>query len=482
MTIPEADTWRAYIVDHPDEVDVRALTQTINCDEQLEFHPNPARAIRPEARRAFRRLIDAVVSAEVQSGLGVRSLRLAVRGGGDFIHKLVRRGMRPDAAAAWLGRALQLGAADATGIFQREHLRRTPKARAWLLRRRGADRVRDVYTLVELPGGDDDLAVRTLRLIEPVLSGNTRVFVGFTASTEGKPASALTLEAAAHEVHLLGSDAARLGINFHPPENGAFFPGTRPARSGMLSAGVADAELLANAIRRARSAGKSDAEIEEALIAAHATMLRMAAEVAQRVAARRGLRWDGISPVSAPVNCTIHGAPPQWRSSWAVLEELHGAPVESINILQATARYNACLYRAAKLSQQKVNGFIGSFNPPAEDGLLAQRVREGRITVRDLILQESVCSAGIDMCVVRPETTAAQIAALYGEVASLSDQWSKPLTVRLIVPPRTAPRTAEGDLILGGLLGAGPAMALPSSSGSAAHRVQTVGRLQRRLR
>ena len=85
------------------------------------------------------------------------------------------------------------------------------------------------------------------------------------------------------------------------------------------------------------------------------------------------------------------------------------------------------------------------------------------------------------MAGVRPETTAGQIAALYTEVAALSDQWSKPLTVRVIVPSRSALHTAAGDVVLGGLLGGGPAMTLPSGS-TATHPVQTVGRLQRSSR
>ena len=478
--LTEGDTWRATIASHPDQIDIRALTMTVYCDEVVEYRKNPAEAVRPALKRKVRQLIRAAISAECRSGVSTRSVRLAVGHCEVFIRALVaRHGLRADAAATWLGVALETFAAAASEWFQREHAKRLPAARMRLLRRLNADRGRDVFVLAELRAGDDATAERSARMIEPILNGNPHVFAGFTASTPGRPACALTLDAVAHEVHLMGTDAARCGINFLPPDNGAFFPGTHVAQNGVVSAGVADAELLAAAIRDARSAGKSDAAVEEAFVNMHAAVLRISGELGQTIAAHCGLRWAGISPVTAPVNCTIHGASPQWRSSWAVLEELHGSPVESVNILRATAHLNACLWRAAQQSGQKICGFIGSFNPPAEDGLLAQRVREGRITVRDLVLQETVCSSGVDMAIARSDTTVMQIAALYGEVASLSDQWSKPLTVRVIVPPRGARYTANGDVFLGGLLGSGPPMELLSSSGAAMHVVQTVGHLQR---
>lgn len=478
--LSEGDTRRAAITSRPDQVDIRALTMTRRCEELFEYCPNPAQGVSRAAKLEVRRLIRAAVSAECRFGVSVRSVRVAVGDGEKFIRTLVAlHGLRPDAAAAWLGRASELLAATASREFQREHSRRLPASRMRLLRRLGADRAREVFVLVELRADDHTSGPRTARMIDPILDGNAHVFTGVTASTAGSPASSVTLDALAHEVHLMGTNAARCGVNFLPPDNGAFFPGTHVAQSGVLSAGVADAELLAAAIRNARSAGTGDAGVEEALVSMHAAVLRIAGEVGQTVAARCGLRWVGISPVTAPVNCTIRGAAPQWRSSWAVLEELHGSPVESVNILRATSHLNACLWRAAQQSQQKICGFIGSFNPPAEDGLLAQRVREGRITVRDLILQETVCSSGVDMAIARPETTVTQIAALYGEVASLSDQWSKPLTVRVIVPPADARYTAAGDVFLGGLLGSGPPMELLNSSGAAMHVVQTIGHLQR---
>jgi uncharacterized protein (UPF0210 family) len=471
------------IARRPDEVDIRAFTLTFEVAELLKFDLNPERAVLPGARREVRKLVNELIGVDCRSGIGIRTVRLSLRGCGSFIKAIVaHHAIREDAAAAWLGRALELLAAAESSRFQREYLGRIPATRAKLLHRLHADSVREIFILVELRGGDNVADERTVRWMEAILSGNPHVFVGFTASTKGRPASSATLQAAAREVHLMGCDAARCGINFQPPENGAFFPGTQPTQRRALSAGIADAQLLADAVRDARKTGDDDFLVEEALVAMHAAVLRIAGEIGQAVAARCGLRWVGISPVSAPVNCVTTGASPLRRSSWAVLEALHGSPVDSANILQATARYNACLWRSAKRSGQKICGFIGSFNPPAEDGLLAQRVREGRITVRDLILQETVCSSGVDMVIVRPETSAAQIAALYAEVASLSDQWDKSLTVRVIVAPRSAPLGTTGDVRLGGLLGEAPTMELPGSSVANAHAVQTVGRLQRRTR
>jgi uncharacterized protein (UPF0210 family) len=472
---------RAYLAAHPDKADLRALTLTFDCDKLLNPAADCRKAVLPDARSVIRAFRKAASGAEQQFEVSIRTIRLSLRGCRKFIAAVGKtRGLRDDAAAQWLGDALEALALEHSHWLSHEHRRRTPTARSKLLNRVSADRNREMFVLVELPAvalGDE--SERTIRLISPVLQGHPHVFVGVTASDESSPASSAALRAVADEVRLLGTDAARLGVNFVPPANGAFFPGTRPTRHGVLSAGVADAEVLTAAILDARRAGAEEELVEETMITAHAEVLRVASEIGRYVAEVGGFEWMGVSTVSAPVNCSDHRGP-AWRSSWSTMEALNGGIVGTENVVPATARFNACLHRAGIESGEKMCGFEGSFNPPAEDGLLAERVRQRRITVTDLILQEAVSSAGVDMVVLQPGTTSSQIAKLFAEVACISDHWGKPLTVRVIVPPESAVRTITGDYFLGGLLGAAPAISLPRAYGAdKLRRFRTMGRLKR---
>jgi uncharacterized protein (UPF0210 family) len=88
-------------------------------------------------------------------------------------------------------------------------------------------------------------------------------------------------------------------------------------------------------------------------------------------------------------------------------------------------------------------GYSGLMLPVLEDRVLAQRAGENRFGIQELLLFSSVCGTGLDLVPLAGDTPTAVLAALIGDVATLSSKLGKPLSARLFpVPGKSA-----GDLV-----------------------------------
>ena len=75
--------------------------------------------------------------------------------------------------------------------------------------------------------------------------------------------------------------------------------------------------------------------------------------------------------------------------------------------------------------------------------MLAERAGENRFGVEELLLFSSVCGTGPDVVPLAGDTPVDAVAALIGDVATLSSKLGKPLSARLFpVPGKDA-----GDLV-----------------------------------
>ncbi len=119
------------------------------------------------------------------------------------------------------------------------------------------------------------------------------------------------------------------------------------------------------------------------------------------------------------------------RSVGTALEKLG---VRSVG-LHGSLAAAAFLMDAIDRARYKKIGFNGLMLPILEDAVLAKRVEEGTLTIKDLLLMSSVCGTGLDTVPLSGDVSKEQVASVLLDVASLSSRLQKPLTARLMPIP-----------------------------------------------
>ena len=126
-----------------------------------------------------------------------------------------------------------------------------------------------------------------------------------------------------------------------------------------------------------------------------------------------------------------HPRPVSTPASDRRIETLTGAPFGAPSTLAACATITAVL----KGLDVRTCGYSGLMLPVLEDTVLAQRAREGRYGVSELLLYSSVCGTGLDVVPLPGDTPAANLAATIVDVAALAVRYQKPLSARLFPAP-----------------------------------------------
>lgn len=137
-----------------------------------------------------------------------------------------------------------------------------------------------------------------------------------------------------------------------------------------------------------------------------------------------GVDFLGFDFTPAPfvaTDCSVVGA----------LEYLTGKPFGSVSSLSAAA----FLLSQLDLATFKRAGFNGLMLPVLEDNILAARVAEGTVTIKDLLSYSTVCGTGLDTVPLPGDISETQLQALLLDVASLAVRLKKPLTARLMPIP-----------------------------------------------
>jgi uncharacterized protein len=80
-------------------------------------------------------------------------------------------------------------------------------------------------------------------------------------------------------------------------------------------------------------------------------------------------------------------------------------------------------------------GFNGLMFPVLEDSVLAQRVSDGDLTWKDLLLFSCVCGTGLDTIPLAGDISVEQLTSILIDVAALAVRLHKPLTARLMPVP-----------------------------------------------
>jgi hypothetical protein len=192
-------------------------------------------------------------------------------------------------------------------------------------------------------------------------------------------------------------------------------------------------------------AAKTVAGARHALIAEIERHGKALAKVAQGLtkyssSTRASKDRDPKPPSFLGIDFSMAPFPAEASSIGTAFERLGVSQVGMHGSLAAAAILTECLDRA-RFRRTGVNGLM---LPVLEDATLAQRAAQGTLTVKDLLLYSAVCGTGLDTVPLPGDASAAQIAPLLVDVATLALRLDKPLTARLMPIPNKKAGDATG--------------------------------------
>jgi uncharacterized protein (UPF0210 family) len=197
---------------------------------------------------------------------------------------------------------------------------------------------------------------------------------------------------------------------------GPFYPGAYHLGTGeRLAIGFEGANVVSEVF--ARTHGDFDAAVAELTrqLTIHA---RVAEAVGTLVASRHGWTFMGVDTTPAPLADVSIGA---------AIEAFTGAKFGSSGTMTAAL----IITTAVKAVPVKQIGYSGLMLPVMEDKVLARRWAEGTYDTDALLAYSAVCATGVDTVPLPGDVSEAQLARIYGDVASLAWKWHKPLAARL---------------------------------------------------
>ncbi|MEP6549177.1 MAG: DUF711 family protein, partial [Gammaproteobacteria bacterium] len=198
---------------------------------------------------------------------------------------------------------------------------------------------------------------------------------------------------------------------------GPYYPGTYHTGAGhQFSIGFESANVVQAVL--ARTHGNFDESVTE-LTRALTVHAKIAEGVGDKIAAASGWTFAGVDPTPAPLGDVSIGA---------AIEAYTGAKFGSSGTLTAAL----VITTAVKAVPVRQIGYSGLMVPVMEDKLLAQRWAEGTISTDTLLAYSAVCGTGLDTIPYPGDISEAQLARIFGDMASLAFKWHKPLSARLL--------------------------------------------------
>jgi uncharacterized protein (UPF0210 family) len=160
-------------------------------------------------------------------------------------------------------------------------------------------------------------------------------------------------------------------------------------------------------------------------------VLAFADEYSRKISKEIGIRYLGIDASLSP-----------WmeESTGRLIENLSGEKMFSFGQLSTVANINRRIFELVWRLKIAPIGFSELMLPVAEDNVLMERVREGSLTLSQLMALTSVCVAGLDMIAVKRDIE------LYKKI--LRDSMAIQFTKRRPYGIRIIPSTGEGEIYL----------------------------------
>ena len=200
------------------------------------------------------------------------------------------------------------------------------------------------------------------------------------------------------------------------PDGTPFYPASYLASEGKRFAiGLQSANVVADAL----ASTKSPQLAEEHLKASLTIYAQQVESTAKEISQSTGWKYGGIDLSPAGLKDVSIGR---------AIENFLGAPVGTSGTLTTTA----LITRALKAIPVTQAGYSGLMLPVLEDSVLSQRWSEGRLSLDAMLSYSAVCGTGLDVIPLPGDVSRDQLAAILGDVASLSVKWHKPLSARLL--------------------------------------------------
>jgi uncharacterized protein (UPF0210 family) len=261
----------------------------------------------------------------------------------------------------------------------------------------------------------------------PVLASGQITFLA-TDLLEGRSPSVRMAKACAGTVKRLceatplGFGTLRFAATANCPPNIPFLPAAYhiggPPR---FSVAVQAADVVVDAFSTAGTVSAIEDYLVEHLEAECAPVER----VADQLAASFGYAFVGIDLSPAPF-------PSDDSSIGAAVER---AGVDRFGV-PGTLYVSAMLTQAIRRTRVRRCGFSGLMLPLLEDSVLARRAADRQPSLYELLLLSAVCGTGVDTIPLPGETSEAELAGIFLDVAALSIALGgKPLTARLMPVP-----------------------------------------------
>ena len=269
--------------------------------------------------------------------------------------------------------------------------------------------------------------IETYHAIPQMLANSGHLFFSGHLTTPKGEVSLAAVRACAEVMHESapleknGFANLRFAALANVPPFAPFFPA---AYSEGKTPGFALAMEAADLAVASFSEAASLADARKRLIDAIETHGKNLEEIAEKAAKAYGYEFKGIDFTLAPF-------PEKEKSLGHALEKLGLPAVGYYGSLAAVAFLTDTLDQA----KFKRTGFNGLMLPLLEDATLAQRAREGKLSVKDLLMYSAVCGTGLDTIPLAGDTTVEALQAVLLDIAALSSRLAKPLTARLMPIP-----------------------------------------------
>jgi uncharacterized protein (UPF0210 family) len=200
------------------------------------------------------------------------------------------------------------------------------------------------------------------------------------------------------------------------PDGTPFYPASYLASEGKRFAiGLQSANVVADAL----ASTKSPELAEQHLKASLTIYAQQVEKTAKEISGNTGWKYGGIDLSPAGLKDVSIGR---------AIENFLGAPMGTSGTLTTTA----LITRALKAIPVTQAGYSGLMLPILEDSVLSQRWTEGRLSLDAMLSYSAVCGTGLDVIPLPGDVSSDQLAAILGDVASLSVKWHKPLSARLL--------------------------------------------------
>jgi len=231
-----------------------------------------------------------------------------------------------------------------------------------------------------------------------------------------------------------GAGNFRFCMASHVPSGTPFFPASFFSSNEddlpSFSIGLESSDILVeivDALLNHESAETFMIELEKRLTKSLAEKLRSVADVCEKFSAKAN--FIGID---ASINPSLESEAigTSFATALSKLRNETSSTIGMTGSLTLSRLITRSIQRAAEEAKIQLAGFSGLMLPQMEDRGLANAAKN--LTIQNLLLYSAVCGVGIDTVPIPGETPPLRLAMLLLDVWSLSMQWNKSLSCRVL--------------------------------------------------